>query len=195
MFSYQHLQPLHWLLNSLRYIRSLSWLVFQGRSSVSGKTSRGSCWPAIEPYGSRSSLRQLAPQTSGRSATRSLGGGEIWSFSRFGSIFWWEVGWESAGERWGPCWDGDVNLSAEDQVKMSSMEQLVIVCHSHRRTHKNGNDGLSCHVFATVLWILQEFSRNYRQLLAFYSRERGADVEALELGRFLLLAVENSRRI
>ena len=47
----------------------------------------------------------------------------------------------------------------------------------------------------TVPWILQDFSRNYRQLLAFYSRERGADVEALELGRFLLLAVENSRAI
>ena len=42
-----------------------------------------------------------------------------------------------------------MNLSAEDEVKMSSMEQLVIV--SHSRTQQNGNDGLSCHVFATVL--------------------------------------------
>ena len=37
-----------------------------------------------------------------------------------------------------------MNLSAEDEVKMSSMEQLVIVRHSHSRTQQNGNDGLSC---------------------------------------------------
>ena len=48
------------------------------------------------------------------------------------------------------CWDDDVNDSfksiTEDKVKMSSMKQVVIVCHSHGQLRQNGNHRLSCHV-------------------------------------------------